>query len=112
MTSLVPEGLLAELVNGEGIGLAAASKHFPPCRSGRPTHPASLSRWITSGVRTPDGRTVRLEACRHAGKWLTSRAAIARFLRAQQPAPSTDQPAPVPSAHQAAVERELRELGI
>jgi hypothetical protein len=44
-----------------------------------------LWRWITEGVRLPDGSRVRLEAARLGGRWLTSEPALRRFLAAQTP---------------------------
>jgi hypothetical protein len=43
-------------------------------------------------MRLPDGSTLRLEAARLGGRWLTSRAAVWRFLAAQTPDLSAGEP--------------------
>lgn len=55
---------------------------LPPRRDGKPLQVASVYRWIHEGVRASDGR-VRLEAVRCAGRWLTSKEALQRFVDAQ-----------------------------
>lgn len=60
------------------------------------THPTTPLRWHKRGHRRADGTRVFLEAIRFGGKWLTSRAAIIRFISAQQEggaAPSVRSPA-------------------
>jgi hypothetical protein len=105
------ELLTGEIARGDGLGVAEAARRFPPARADRPCHPATVTRWMLHGVRTRDGRTVRLEGVRCGGRWVTSEAAIERFLLAQrEPTPHTQ--AARPSARQDAVERELAELGV
>jgi hypothetical protein len=54
-----------------------------PGRSGRPTNFSTVWRWILRGIKRPgDAATVRLEAVRLGGRWVTSREAIARFSAA------------------------------
>ena len=51
-------------------------------------------------VVLPDGRTVRLEHVRIGGRLMTSRAAVLRYIAAQQPAPDptpADPPARSPA---------------
>jgi hypothetical protein len=60
------------------ITLASATRLIPPGR-GKRTHLSTLLRWILSGVRTPAGDRVRLEALRIGGRWITSREALQRF---------------------------------
>jgi hypothetical protein len=42
-------------------------------------------RWIVKGVPDRDGNRVRLEAVRVGGKWLTTHAALRRFIEATTP---------------------------
>jgi hypothetical protein len=74
-----------EIARGEGQTLHQLAKLFPPARRGRPVSLSCILRWVLDGTRTPDGRTVRLEAARCSGRWLSTPAAIQRFLAAQTP---------------------------
>jgi hypothetical protein len=67
------------------LPLAAATKLVPPARSGKRTHISTLLRWILQGAKAPDGKTVRLEAVRLGGRWLTSAEALQRFAEALTP---------------------------
>lgn len=103
-----------EVARGEGLSFAGAAALFPPLREGRPVHPSFIGRWAWHGVKTDDGRTVKLEAVRCGVRWLTARAAVARFIRDQQ-APAEVVPAAAdrrPSNREQAVERELAEMGV
>lgn len=106
--------LASEILAGGGLSLAQTARRIPSFRQGRPTNPATIFRWIRDGVRTPDGRRVRLEACRLGGRLLTSEQALARFIAAQQP-DAIDQPVASPARrrreHEHAVE-ELNRTGI
>jgi hypothetical protein len=62
--------------------ISATARQFPPMRAGRPVHPATVVRWITVGVRGPDGGRVRLEAARLGGRWITTAQAVKRFIAA------------------------------
>jgi hypothetical protein len=77
--------IASEIANGEGIYLAEAARLFPAHRQGRPVSPSCVFRWATTGVRLDDGSRAVLETVRLAGKLLTSKAAIERFLSAQTP---------------------------
>ena len=61
--------------------LAELVKHLPGKGVKHP-HPATICRWINKGVKLPDGRCVRLEAIRHLGRWLSTKAAITTFVQA------------------------------
>ena len=67
------------------LALAAAAKLVPPGRNGKRTHLSTLLRWITCGAKSPSGETVRLEAVRLGGRWITSREALQRFAEALTP---------------------------
>jgi hypothetical protein len=77
--------LSQEVLDGEGLYLAAAARLFPRHRRNRPVSPSTLFRWIVEGVRVGTDRRVHLEAVRISGKYLTTRGAIRRFLEAQTP---------------------------
>jgi hypothetical protein len=85
--------LITEILAGDALSLAAAAKKLVPHR-GQRVAPSTLWRWHRDGVRTPDGRRVHLELARVGGKWLTSAAALGRFIEAATPA--TPNPAPAP----------------
>ena len=101
-----------EVVQGSGLSLGHAARRFPAYRAGRPVNTSTIFRWITGGVRLPDGRCVRLEAVRLGGRWLTSPQAIERFIAAQTPSLDTD-PTPLPrtsAQRQRAADRAARQL--
>jgi hypothetical protein len=56
------------------LNLGQAARLLPPGRQGRPTHPSTILRWITRGVRG-----CKLEAIRLGGSVYTSREALQRF---------------------------------
>ncbi len=91
-TASVPQ-VLAEIQSGDGLSLSAAGRMFPGHRGGASVDPSTVFRWVTRGTRTAAGQTVRLEAVRVGGRWLSSRGAVARFVAAL-----TDAAAPM-SAH-------------
>lgn len=64
-------------------GFAHLARSLPSNRRDGTLTPQCLWRWATRGVRTRDGRTVRLEAIWVAGKFRSSLAAIERFVAAQ-----------------------------
>jgi hypothetical protein len=80
--------LSVDFLTEQVVSLAQAAKLFPPARRGRPVTPNAIWRWVSHGVRLEDGRTVRLGAVRVAGRWLTSKEAIVRFVAAQQLTPT------------------------
>jgi hypothetical protein len=67
--------VLEEVMQGKGLGLAAAARIAGVSAE-------TAWRWLSHGVRRPDGQRVRLEAARVGCRWRTSRAAVERFLRA------------------------------
>jgi hypothetical protein len=109
-----PTRVAVEIAGGGGLSLSQAARRIPPARKGRPVHVSTLWRWATHGVLIPDGRRVRLEIIRLAGRLVTSEGALARFLAAQAPTEGViSPPAPGPrgpTAEQA--ERELEMMGI
>jgi hypothetical protein len=89
----VPDGIpqvLAEIQAGEGLSPAAAGRLFTGHRGGKSVAPSTPFRWITKGAKAADGRVVKLEAVRVGGRWLTSRAAVGRFVAALTTGPPAD----------------------
>ena len=112
-SDVVPR-VLHEIEAGGGLSLPAAGRTFPAHRGEGTVNPSTVFRWVTKGARTGDGQLVKLEAVRTPGRWLTSRAAVARFVAALTAAadPSAT-PAPVtrtPTTQTMASERAATEL--
>lgn len=76
------------LVTEPLISFSEAARLFPTGRRARPVAASTVWRWATTGVRTKDGRTVRLETLRLGSRWITTTPAVQRFLLAQQPGPA------------------------
>lgn len=81
-------------------------------------HPATICRWVQSGVKLPDGQRLRLRAIRAGSKWLVAESDWASFLDVQTAARLPDSsastirsPAQRRRASEAAA-RELERLGI
>lgn len=89
--------VLTEIQAGDGLGLPAAGRLFPGHRDNQSVCGPTVFRWVTRGTKTPDGRIVKLEAVRVGSRWVTSRAAVARYVAAITPidivAPSIRTPA-------------------
>ncbi len=111
---MVDTSLIERIISEGAIGCAEASRLFGTFRSGRPCHPATISRWCISGVRVRDGRRVKLEHFRGAGKLMTSKNAIFRFLAAQQDPTESAEPStiplPTPNDRRRAIEAATREM--
>jgi DNA-binding XRE family transcriptional regulator len=102
-----------EIANGQDMSLQEAARILPSSRSGVRAHFSTIFRWVLKGVKLPDGQNVKLEAARLGGKWVTTKAALMRFMAAQTPNP--DQPSPLrhvrtPTQRQRHLERVEREL--
>jgi hypothetical protein len=69
------------------VTLNELAKKVPASRGAERTHVSTLYRWISVGVRAPNGQVVRLEACRVGSKWCSSEAALQRFISALTPDP-------------------------
>jgi hypothetical protein len=88
------------------ISLADAAKSMPPRRAGKKPHVSCLYRWTTTGCKG-----VVLESLQCGGTRVTSREALARFLRRLTQGDAGDVPAVRTVAQrQRAAERALREL--
>jgi hypothetical protein len=88
---------------------------IPGHRRGTRTHPSTLIRFCTAGVKAPDGTQIRLRAVRLGHRWLTTDEWFAAFLSALTPADGpTTVPVRSPAARTraaAAAERELTARG-
>lgn len=76
-----------EVAAGGGLSPAQTAKRFPSIKSRDDetrVNPSTVWRWITRGLKLPDGRRVKLEAVRMGASYLTSEQAILRFIQAQQ----------------------------
>jgi len=108
--------VIAEIAAGDGISCAQAAKRIPSYRAGRPCNPSTIFRWAACGIKLPDGRKIHLEAARLNGRWITTQAAIERFLSAQAPTARTASATPCKPARrgkqQAGIAAELDRIGI
>jgi hypothetical protein len=100
--------LLAEILGGDALSLAAVGRLLPARHGGRHVCPSTVWRWAHHGTRTPDGRLVRLEVARVGDRWLTSRAALTRYVQALTP-PIDATPTPPPPTRTAADRRKASE---
>jgi hypothetical protein len=75
----------AEVARGNGLGLGQLARRCPPSRGLRQVSPETLARWITRGVNGPGGCRVHLDAVRLGGRWVSTEAALARFIAALTP---------------------------
>lgn len=82
--------LIDRILQEGPIGLSTGGRLLGSLRDGKPVHPATLSRWIGQGIRLADGTRLRLEAITIGSKWVTSRAALIRFIEKQQLQQSAD----------------------
>jgi hypothetical protein len=101
--------LLAEILAGDALSLGAVGRLLP-ARSGKGrVCPSTVWRWAHHGTRTPDGRLVRLEVARVGERWLTSRAAVERYIQALTVLPA-EAPTRTPAARRTASERAAARL--
>jgi hypothetical protein len=114
MANTMELGALVETILAEGpIGMTGAARLYGSFRSGRPTHPSTPTRHHLHGVRLPCGAIIRLEAVRIGGRLMTSKAAVTRFIIAQQAGAHKEAVPigqPTPSARNSAAASASREL--
>ena len=109
--------VLTEIQSGQGLALSAAGRLFPAHRGTGSVDPSTVFRWVIRGSKSSDGRIVKLEAVRVGGRWLTSQAALTRFvaaLSASVESPPHQLPCRTPTERtraSAAAGRKLREMG-
>ncbi len=95
-TDSVPAGSdTVRRVMAEGpLSLSEVAARLGAYRRGRPIHPATVTRWIITGVKLAGGATLRQEAVRMGGRTVTSWESVMRFLERQQADPSSAAAAP------------------
>ena len=104
------------LVQEGSLGMAAAGRALGEC-GGRPRHSVTMTRCCLRGWPLPDGTRIHLEHFKLNGRLFTSKAAILRFIAAQNE-PTTSEPASLPSSPASrsraaiAASRELDSLGV
>lgn len=93
------------------LSLPQAARPLPLGRNGRPSHPATVFRWIHEGARLPNAERVYLDGTRLGGRWLTSVEALQRFSEELTPPPAGAAPIPrTPTARRRASERAGKRL--
>ena len=75
---------IEQLIAEGPIGMAETARLLGTFRGSKPCHSSTPTRWCLSGVKLPGGRVLRLEHYRTAGRLMTSKPALLRFLAAQQ----------------------------
>lgn len=99
------------------VGIGTAARRFPAHRGVGHIAPQTLVRWGLRGCRSAGGKRVYLELIRCGYRWMTSEAAVGRFLDALTDIPQGSQgphalrpPASRNQASEAAAQ-ELKKLG-
>jgi hypothetical protein len=91
---------MSDLLGENLLSISQAAKRVPAFR-GRAARPSTIFRWLTIGVKMPDGSTLKLEGIRLAARWLTTAEALTRFLATQNAAYNPDStPVTPPTATQ------------
>lgn len=110
------EGNMIDLTTEKPLTLWQAANLVPPARQGKRTNASTIFRWIRDGAKRPTGEVVRLDALKLPNRWVTSAAALQRFLEALTPSvegpPATVRPPARRERASARAERELTRLGI
>src|SRR5947209_8242806 len=75
MFDIQTQGLAAEIANGDHLTLLDIARQFDVA-------PSTCLRWVLRGLPDGHGNRIRLQAVRRGKPWLSSRAALARFLAA------------------------------
>ena len=102
----------------ELLRLSELARAIPGSRGSTTTSPSTLTRWIITGVRLPDGSRVKLRATRCGHKWLVARRWLQDFTAALTAAHLPADPPPSPRSPAArwraseATAAELDRLGI
>ena len=106
--------ILTEIVEGDHLSFAQAAKRVPASGNREGTAcPSTVWRWYHVGAKAPDGTVVHLEAAKVGGRWVTSLAALLRFLErlnADTPAPVVPIPARSESKRRKAVDAATKKL--
>jgi hypothetical protein len=83
--NVLASSIAEEVASGDVLTCAQVARRGPSTRLGKPLHSATVLRWMLKGARLQSGGRVRLEAVRLGGRWVTSAAALERFIEAQTP---------------------------
>jgi len=114
MKSLDQQDVITEIMAGKGLTLPAAARGLPAHRgTASSVNAATVFRWVVSGIKLPDGSRLKLEAARVGGRWLTSQAALTRFIERHTAALDDTPQAPAsrtPGQRNRAADRASREL--
>jgi hypothetical protein len=95
--------MTSEFSSEPKVLIATLAREIPSHRTGRCLGPQAIWRWVCKGLRLADGRVVKLEAVRLAGRWYSSHGALQRFITAQQ---DDAQPAELPAPARSATKRQ------
>lgn len=116
MPASVPVPAQHPLAGETKLSMSAAARLAVGRGGDKPPALMTLRRWITAGVKGPDGRKVKLEAYRQGWLWVTTAEALDRFFAALTggtlaavPRPMT--PAQARARH-AKADAEARAMGI
>jgi Protein of unknown function (DUF1580) len=73
-----------QILDEGAVGFKVIAKELlPGKRTNAHIHPVTMARWALHGVRLLDGTRLYLQVIRCGSRFLTSRAAVIRFLDAQ-----------------------------
>jgi hypothetical protein len=107
---------IEKLIAEGPIGMTETARLLGTFRGGKPCHSSTPTRWCLSGIKLRSGRVLRLEHFRTAGRLMTSKPALLRFLAEQQDDKDLGTSHPVsPTERNRAAEaagRELDQLGV
>src|SRR6476469_11040300 len=70
VTTRHPMSNVSQILSEGPEGLATLANRLPSSRRAGSLTPQALWRWATRGIRLPNGRVVRLETVRVAGRFL------------------------------------------
>ncbi len=84
MTDILPD-LASEIIAGDSITILEIARQFS-------VSPSTAFRWIMRGLPDEHGERTRLQAIRRGKVWLSSRAALQRFLAALPASPASAPP--------------------
>lgn len=100
--------IVHEVADGHGIRPAVVARLIPGEVAGQPVTPRTIRNWCTHGLRSRLGVLVRLEHVRMGTRFLTSEAAVQRFLARLN---DVEPAAPKPSRRVRAAVAKLKAIG-
>jgi hypothetical protein len=104
--------VLQEILDGQGVGLAAVARKLPNSRADGAGHvnPSTLFRWCTAGCKGANGQIIRLEHVRAGSRILTTWPTVERFLSSLTAPPDTAPALRTPTQQRRETEEAVREL--